>query len=171
MSGYWPTGIDISDTGLPKTILETARDDWEKESGGLLTLLLQETESQSGNKLIVVHAKHIPGNRTATLFSVVHRPDNPYPVAIQPEEKKIPDFLKKSYPKFDFSSIHTLMEVDKEVHNKWVSDTPSEFRLKLQEAFNLGSVKSEVTSLISHSPPAEDETLGDESDGPPSGQE
>jgi hypothetical protein len=33
--------------------------------------------------------------------------------------------------------------------NKWVSDTPSEFRKKLSEAFNLGIIKREILNLAS----------------------
>jgi hypothetical protein len=35
------------------------------------------------------------------------------------------------------------------VVNQWVSDTPSEFRKKLSEAFNLGIIKREILNLAS----------------------
>jgi hypothetical protein len=171
MSGFWPTGLDISDTAPPTAILKTAQGEWETKSGGVLTLVLQEAESESGNTMIIVHAKYIPGNRTATLFSVVHRPNAPYPVTIQAEKEDLPEFLKKSYRKPDLGDIASIGMYGQEIQNKWVSDTPSEFRSKLEEAFNLGSVKRVVLSLISHTPPAEGETVVGEGGGPPSEQE
>jgi hypothetical protein len=137
----------------------------------VLTLVLQEAESQSGNTMIIVHAKYIPGNRTATLFSVVHRPNAPYPVTIQPEKEDLPQFLKKSYLRPGLAGIASIGAFEQEIQNKWVSDTLSEFRSKLKEAFNLGSVKRVVLSLISHTPPAEGETVGGEGGGLPSEQD
>lgn len=39
--------------------------------------------------------------------------------------------------------------IDHLAENPWVSDTPSEFRKKLIEAFNLGSVKTKILNLAS----------------------
>jgi hypothetical protein len=168
MSGFWPAGLDVSDTEAPKTILEAARSEWESQSKGALTLVFQEATSQSGNKMIIVHAKYIPGSRTSSLFSVVHRPKTPYPVTIQPEKENLPDFLKKSYYQPGLSETATVSFRGHEVENRWVSDTPAEFRSKLKEAFNLGSVKREVLSLVSYSPPAEDDTAVAEDSEPSS---
>lgn len=159
MSMFWPSNIELSDTEAPMEILETARKDWETESGGVLTLLLQEAESQSGHHMVIVHAKHVPSNRTATLFSVVHRPSAPYPVTIQPKDDALPVFLQKSYYQPAFSSIAATMGMvqGRQVTNKWVSDTPSEFRAKLSEVFNLGVVKCEILSLVSNAPAAQEQ--------------
>ena len=50
-----------------------------------------------------------------------------------------------------------MREVQK-VSNPWVSDTPAEFREKLAEAFNEGSVKSIILNLASNS---SDDTNGE----------
>ncbi len=170
MSKFWPTGLDIKDTASPAAILETAQGEWETKSEGLLTLVLQETSSESGNAMIIVHAKHMPGDRTATLFSVVHRPNVPYPVTIQPAKENLPEFLKKTYTKRGMGGLVLDMQ-DREVENEWVSDTPSEFRSKLEKVFNLGSVKREVLSLMTHSSHAVDDTAGVEEDGTPNDNE
>lgn len=146
MTNYWPSGLDLTDVQSPMAILREARSDWEEESDGLLTLILQTAESTSGNDMIIVHAKHNPSNRTATLFSVVYRPDIPYPATLLPKDDELPDFLKKHYIKPGIS-IGLPIE-DKTVVNPWVADTPLEFRNNLTEVFNLAIIKSEVLSIV-----------------------
>ncbi|XCN72601.1 MAG: hypothetical protein Q3M24_20275 [Candidatus Electrothrix aestuarii] len=153
MSSFWPEGLSVSDTQSPYEILESAKEEWETASDGVLTLVLQESEPKDGIETITVHAKHIPSNRTSTLFSVAHRQKEFYPITIQPREKEeLPDILKKSYyqPGAGIGGVvlATIRE-GKTVTNKWVSDTPSEFRQKLAEAFNLSVVKSAVLNLTS----------------------
>lgn len=157
MSIFWPNGIDLNDTESPLDILKNAKKEWEAESNGMLTLLLQETESESGNKMIIVHAKHVPGNRTTTLFSVVHRPKDAYPVNIQPEKVDMPEFLKKTYYKPGIADMGIRGIQGRTVTNEWVSETPSEFRSSLKKVFNLGYIKQEVLSLLSYSPVTEDQ--------------
>jgi hypothetical protein len=164
MSSFWPDGLEISDTQSPKDILNTANEEWQKNSDGILELVLQDAESESGNSMIIVHAKHVVNDRTATLFSIIHQPEKPYPVTIKPEkEESLPEFLRKSY---DTINVHgslntrqakTIQESVQaltslpflRVVNKWVADTPSEFREKLSEAFNLGIIKREILNLAS----------------------
>ncbi len=167
MSSFWPKGVELNDTQSPRDILKTAQEEWQIASDGILDLILQDAESKSGNSMIIVHAKNVATNRTATLFSIVHQPEKPYPVTIQPEKEDLPTFLKKSY--YDESTLNKLskgselekmirtsallpiqraVDLDvKPVVNNWVSDTPSEFRNKLSEAFNLGIVKREILNL------------------------
>jgi hypothetical protein len=163
MSSFWPDGFEISDTESPRDILNTAKEDWQKNSNGLMDLVLQDAESESGNPIIIVHAKHVVKNRTSMLFSIVHQPEQPYPVTIEPKGEKIPDFLQKSYyepipqgsPLLADSILGTRILgtardlIPKQVVNKWVSDTPSEFREKLSEVLNLGFIKREMLNLAS----------------------
>jgi hypothetical protein len=150
MSSFWPDGVEISDTQSPKDILNTAQEEWQTASDGILQLVLQDTKSESGNSMIIVHAKNVASNRTATLFSIVH----------QPEKEDLPTFLKKSYyepisqSQLKNLSVGLSMMAEKgkginPVINPWVSDTPPEFRKKLSEAFNLGIVKREILNLTS----------------------
>lgn len=160
---FWPQDIQLSDTQSPLEILNTAQEEWRTSSDGIMELVLQDTMSNSGNSMIIVHAKHVISNRTATLFSIVYRADYPYPVTIQPKDEDLPTFLKKSYYKPGARSIAEMKEhislipttriaekqgvSGKQVLNQWVSDTPSEFREKLVEVFNLGAIKSEILNL------------------------
>jgi hypothetical protein len=169
MSSFWPDGIQISDTQSPKDILNTANEEWQKNSDGILELVLQDAKSESGHSMIIVHAKHVANNRTATLFSIVHQPNKPYPVRIQPEKEELPDFLKKSYYRpnpsrlrnFNFALLEESQSNFKQVVNQWVSDTPSEFRKKLAEVFNLGIIKREILNLASSTMSNTNEDLDD----------
>ena len=156
MSDFWPD-IELEDTASPKDILEEARGNWEQQSGGRFTLVLQPVTSQSGNAMVIVHAKHEPSRRTAELFSVVHRPESPYPTTIQPKSEDLPSFLKKEYMtrSVDYGiAAARYGEKDEVVRNKWVADTPAEFRSKLREVLTLGTTKSEIVSLAATRPPA-----------------
>ncbi|MEM6839918.1 MAG: hypothetical protein AAF609_24160 [Cyanobacteria bacterium P01_C01_bin.120] len=150
MSNFWPKGLDLKDISSPHTILEAARQDWHEHSNGLLTLVIQETESEEGNAMLIVHAKHVPSNRTVTLFSVVHRADGPYPARIQPRNEELPNFLKKTYNQSGTANLaKTLSALTAgTVTNPWVCDTPGEFRSRLEDVFDLGAVKSEILNLI-----------------------
>ena len=155
MSNFWPAGFELSDTESPMQILKSAQEEWATQSDGALVLLLKHCKSQMGNDMIVVDAKHVPSNRTTTLFEVVHRPATPYPVTIQPKGMDLPDFLKKSYHQQGIDSIVAASVVASyrmtghDVTNEWVADTPSEFRTKLTQVFNLGTTKSEILNLVS----------------------
>jgi hypothetical protein len=155
MSDFWPSGLDMQDTASPEVILSTAGKEWSEESGGVVTLVIQGAESKGGDRLLIVHAKHVPSDRTVKLFSVLHRPNAPYPARIYPDEDKVPDYLKKRYydPGFSLGSMRAVASVlsereAREVTNEWVCDTPREFRSHLIEALNQGVVKSEVLGLI-----------------------
>jgi hypothetical protein len=160
MGNFWPSGLELSDTQSPREILESAQDDWRTSSNGIMDLILQDAQSESGNTMIIVHAKNLVNNRTATLFSIVHLPERPYPVKIQPKDEDLPDFLKKSYnePVSKYmseilgtkTSLLDLYKKERSVTNPWVSDTPSEFRKNLANAFNLGIIKREILNLASH---------------------
>lgn len=164
MGNYWPSGIDFSDIPQsPREILKVAREDWDTGSEGIMELVLQDAESETGNPIIIVYAKHVPSNRTSKLFSIIHRPNNPYPVTIQLEVEDLPNFLKKSYHRLeDFErAAMGVRQVLEPISNEWVSDTPSEFRKKLREAFNLGSVKSVIINTVSVASDASDDTNGE----------
>ena len=156
MSTFWPSDLEVKDTHSPMEILQEALRDWETNTDGLMTLVLQPTKSTYGDEMIIVHAKYVPSNRTASLFSVLHRPSNPYPVTILPRDDELPDYLKKTYRKpGPFSRVVPIVVEGRTVTNDWVADTPLEFRAKLEKAFNLSVVKSEVLNLAREVPAAE----------------
>jgi hypothetical protein len=100
--------------------------------------------------MIIVHAKHVPGNRTTTLFSVISRPNAPYPATIQPKEDVLPNALKKTYykPGVLDGLESKVITAGQKITNQWVSDSPSEFRTNLEQAFNLSFVKSAILNLL-----------------------
>lgn len=153
MPSYWPSGLELSDTASPMNILLDACNEWKTNSEGLLDLVMQTGQSNSGNDMIFVHVKHIPTNRTASLLSIVMRPGLPYPARLQPFEEDLPNIFKKEYPKRDSrfgisAASQALKTLESFEVNQWVAETPSEFRSKLAEAFNLGSTKSIILSLL-----------------------
>jgi len=152
MSNFWPSDLDISDTQSPKEILKVAQQDWNTKSGGMMELVLQDTKSETGNFMIIAHAKHVASNRTVTLFSILHRLGKPYPVTIQQKHEKLPDVLKKSY--YKSSSLSAIgdfarMKEPELILNEWVAETPAEFRTKLDKTFQLGTIKSSILNLMS----------------------
>ncbi|MCI5132182.1 MAG: hypothetical protein D3904_11835 [Candidatus Electrothrix sp. EH2] len=163
MSRFWPEGLSVSDVQSPYEILESAREEWEAESEGILTLELQLSDADEGNATITVSAKHVPSNRTSTLFAVIHRLNEPYPAVIKPYCKTLPNILKKSYvqPGMNVekneSYEYEFLTHEGTVTNKRVSDTPAEFREKLTASFNLSEVKAAVLSLTSRREPLNDD--------------
>lgn len=162
MSNFWPDGLELNDTISPMKILELAQEDWDTNSGGVLTLVLQEAQSTTNLDMIIVHAKHMLSGRTTTLFTVAHRPNAPYPATIQPKDDDLPDFLKKSYYKPGLADLGGAVSVafkggtqGHNVTNEWVSDTPQEFRTNLTKIFNHGVIKADILSLISNTPVVE----------------
>lgn len=150
MTSFWPLGMDLRDVQTPHEILKQAQLEWKERSEGLLGLIIQETETTTQEPMLIVHAVLVPTNRTVELFSVVHRIDSPYPARIQPRENALPDFLKKKHYEPGIADLHEPMVLTgREVTNKWVCDTPSEFRDQLRQVFELGTVKSDVLNLVS----------------------
>nr|VFK27668.1 MAG: hypothetical protein BECKMB1821G_GA0114241_102924 [Candidatus Kentron sp. MB]VFK33043.1 MAG: hypothetical protein BECKMB1821I_GA0114274_103925 [Candidatus Kentron sp. MB]VFK75707.1 MAG: hypothetical protein BECKMB1821H_GA0114242_102925 [Candidatus Kentron sp. MB] len=154
MNSFWPEDLSLDDTQPPYEVLKSAREEWERETGGAMTLVLQQAESESNDAMIIVHAKHVATNRTATLLSVIHRPNEPYPATIQPRREKLPNILKRSYYEPGTGELASALSMSnimtgegQTVTNEWVSDTPSEFREKLSKAFNSSPVKTAILAL------------------------
>lgn len=169
MTNFWPLGFDLQDTASPEEILQLAKKEWSEQSNGLLSLVIQKAQSTTNNDMLIVHAKHVPSNRTATLFSVVHRPGVPYPARIQPRDGEIPDVLKKTYFRPGLAG-YALRTHGEEVTNPWVCDTPEEFRSNLSEVFSLGSLKSEILSLISGATPSPKADIENQAHGESEGE-
>lgn len=148
MSIFWPSDINIQDTEPPIKILKGAKNDWEENSKGNLTLLFDKSTDETTTN-ITVYAEHTSSKKTATLFSIMHRSQNPYPVTIKPVYIDLPNHLKKSYYEPGITEVVTDYGFKgRTVENKWVSDTPSEFRSKLSDVFKLGGIKHIILSLV-----------------------
>ena len=167
MNNFWPEDVSVDDTSSPYDILESAREEWEAETEGEMTLELQQGESKNGHKMVIVHAKHVPSNRTATLLEIVHRQSEPYPVTIQPREEELPDILKRERYQPGLREIGVPADLSplegRKIKNEWVSDTPSEFREKLSKALHLSAVKTAILGLACE---ASDAAPEDEEDEP-----
>lgn len=171
MSSFWPSDLDVSDISSPLEILELANQEWKEKSSGELNLLIQEAEPVENIQTFYVYAKHGPSSQTAVLFSVLYRLNIPYPARIIPRETVLPNALKKSYysPGLDTAlKMNTAASLaanlkGKQVINERVCETPAEFRSELKKVFNLGSVKSEIVSLVSNN--ASSAELASDSEG------
>lgn len=149
MSTFFPEDLDLKDTSSPLDILKSAKEDWSNHSNGMLDLIVQEAVSANKNDLLIIHARHVPSNRTITLFSVAQRPNAPYPARIQPKGDELPDLFKKTYYQPGIADMGSVFRAGGQITNEWVCDTPAEFRSKLKKVFNLGTLKSDVLSLVS----------------------
>ncbi len=101
-------------TVMPKEILEN----WRFVDDNI-RLVLQDTTSESGNSMIIVHAKHVPSNRTSRLFTIKCHPSYPYPISI-------------------------YMEIDRTVCTTF---NECRFRENLAKMFNLPIIKDKILDL------------------------
>lgn len=174
MNEFWPEGLSLKDLISPYEMLRLAQQEWEQKSDGAMVLVLERDRSEDGHTVIIVYARYIPSNRTASLLKVIHRQSVPYPVTIHPRSENLPAFLKRSHYQpgiGDFSGVAGIMREatkGRTVTNRWVSDTPSEFREKLAEAFNLSDVKTAILGLASEvaPQPPEDSASAAQNDDP-----
>ena len=149
MRDFWPSGVDLEDTASPVEILKEANAEWVEKTGGKFELLIQEATSKDHGVVVIVHARHSPSNRTATLFSVTHRPAAPYPARIWPKGDELPNTLKKTYYQAGWDALSSsFSRPGREVTNEWVADTPAEFRVHLK-ASDKSSVRHEICAAIS----------------------
>ena len=176
--GFFPDDIELSEIFSPSEILEDAKRDWDAHSNGILLLQISQALVESEEELVLdVYVIHSPSKRMAKVLSVAHRPNHPYPIEIRPESFNIPKYLKKSYktqtrrspsPLFSIADQMRAIEralpevVTQTITNEWVCDTPSEFKEKLENAFNLGSVKSTIHNIIAGSFQGDDEISSSE---------
>ena len=156
MSNFWPSGLDLKDTDTVHDILQAAQKEWQERSLGQLVLLLQDERSSDGHQLYIIHAKHVPTNRILALFRVKHLAGEAYPASIQPREDKLPNYLRKTYYEPGPADYMTQDDPNDEpgriVTNKWVANSPAEFRNMLHEVFNLDSIKSALVAFVSTKP-------------------
>jgi hypothetical protein len=116
--------------------------------------------TSEGFQVIHAYASHVLSGRSTKLFSVYHRSLAAYPVNIKIDEEDIPTQLQKEYIKINFQPFHRVPEPHEEIiENKWVSDSPAEFRRKLSDAFSASTIRAKLINLIAGSDVAsEDET-------------
>lgn len=174
--GFFPDNIELSEIFSPSEILENAKREWDARSNGILLLQISQAFLESEEELVLeVYIVHSPSKRMAKALSVAHRPNHPYPIEIRPEPFNIPKYLKKSYkiqsrrsPSPLFSIVDQMREIERAlpevvtqtITNEWVCDTPTEFREKLEKAFNLGTIKSTIHNIIAGTSQGDDQFCG-----------
>ena len=154
VESFWPDGIAVDDTRSPRRILDEANEEWQEMSGRRLGLVVHDTTSQNGFRMLLVHAMDFESDRSMSLFSVLHRPGRAYPARIQFDSSEdVPNFLRKEYYEPSLGALHDLslskIARGKHVKNKWVAETPNEFRSLLVSAMNLDHIKTGLVNLLS----------------------
>jgi hypothetical protein len=155
---FFPPDLDLENTQSPEDILTEAKAEWQAKGQGILSLVIDRICASDGSLVTYnVYAMHVPSSRIEHIFSVLHEKEKAYPASIEINQREIPRDLKKSYTiaarpggAFFKSTVEVLNAAlpERKIINEWVSESPSEFNEKLQRAFGLGSVKSEITNLI-----------------------
>ncbi len=152
MPTFWPEDITVEDLASPEEIIEEAAIEWHTRSNGKLTLVMQEGQSgeDEDQRFLYVHAQVVATKKTVTLFSILHREGLFYPCRLIPKNSPIPNFLLRDYetggiPRSPVKVIDPIVKV----HQKWVCETPSEFRKELAEVMRLPTIKAEIISLLS----------------------
>lgn len=165
MAAFFPKSLNVRDTATPMDVLVEAQADWRKSSNGVLSLRFRGAVSEKGDALIYVYAEHVPTERTTELLRIAHRMKSPFPLTIIFEKASLPTYLKRSYPNPVVKALPGISSVSEmsssEVENPWVCDTPGEFRVKLEKAFNERIIVAELQSLLSAGEEAP-EALGEE---------
>ena len=160
---FFPHDLEIANVQSPLDILSEAKNEWDTEGQGVITLLVDEgrsTESDIVYALIRVYAQHIPTERIENLLTVIHVCDKPYPARINLAKEDIPSVLRKerlvpvkNAGLMAAGLLQTLSEAipAHTVSEEWVCQSPGEFRKQLAKALTRGSVKSAITNIIAAS--------------------
>jgi hypothetical protein len=152
--GFWPNDIIVKQDNSPRDIMRRAGEEL-MASTGVLSVAIRET--LLSDRLVL---RFIVQNQTYSLeynlFEASHRPNQSYPVVIEPPASDIPDFLKREryIPGSPGLTAHSAVTMyllggssGRTVKNEWVCATPAEFTEKLKELFALDYVKSNLVSL------------------------
>lgn len=151
MSYFWPKDLDLKLIQSPEEILNEAKEEFLRESDGLISLDLTITQSVEGNDECTVRAISNLTNRSVTLFRVVSRSGYPFPNVLVLQEDSLPPYLmknvKKRTPGVSLPRVDFMISQEVEVPNEWVSSCTSEFRKRLQTALTSVYVKSCLTNI------------------------
>ena len=160
---FFPSNLEIVNVQSPLDILSEAKDEWDAEGQGVITLLVDDgrsTKSDVVYAFIRVYALHIPTERVENLLTVVHVCDKPYPARIELEKEDTPAYLRKERyvpaRKAGLMNSDIFQALNKTipahtVYEEWVCQSPDEFRKQLAKALTRGSVKSAITNIIAAS--------------------
>ena len=160
---FFPRDLEIVNVQSPLDILSEAKNEWDAEGQGVITLLVVEGRSTTPDIVyacIRVYAQHIPTERIEYLLTVIHVCDKPYPARIELVKEDIPANLRKErfvpamrggLVSSDFFERVNKAAPAHTVSEEWVCQSPGEFRKQLAKALTRGSVKSAITNIIAAS--------------------
>jgi len=169
---FWPDDINADEIRSPRDIMEEAGEELDLRTGKL-TVSIQESQLED-RVVLAFEVTRRESKVIVNLFEASHRPDQPYPVVINPPAPDIPEFLlKERYVGGKLSMAATLEQVTrgmagKFVENEWVCTTPFEFKHKLTELFSMDYVTVRIISLLAsvRSQEASDADAGDTGEDP-----
>ncbi len=151
---FWPNDIIVERNNSPRDIMMRAGDELSIRTK---VLSVSIRESRLSDRVVLGFiVENEAYSLEFNLLEASHRPDQSYPVVIEPPPSDIPDFLKRERyipgsPGLGFTSKALSMVIEgsagRTVENEWVCATPAEFTEKLKKVFALDHVKSTIVSL------------------------
>ncbi|HKM53525.1 MAG TPA: hypothetical protein VJY33_08940 [Isosphaeraceae bacterium] len=151
---FWPNDIIVERNNSPRDIMMRAGDELSIRTK---VLSVSIRESRLSDRVVLGFiVKNEAYSLEFNLLEASHRPDQSYPVVIEPPPSDIPDFLKRERyipgsPGLGFTSKALSMVIEgsagRTVENEWVCATPAEFTEILKKVFALDHVKSTIVSL------------------------
>lgn len=154
---FWPADINAEEILPPRDIMHAAGIELENRTGILNVMIV---ESKLDDRVVLAfELTNEESSRTLNLFEASHRIKECYPVAINPPNSDVPEFLRRkryvpgqpgALEGSSIGAFHRVMQgtQGRYVDNEWVCATPTEFRTKLTDLFAKDSVKSRIVSLM-----------------------
>ena len=156
---FWPNDIFADDVISPRDIMMRAGDELNTRTK---VLSVSIRENRLTDRVVL---GFVVNNNTYSLafnlFEASHRPNESYPVVIDPPASDIPEFLRRQRyipgsPGLMTSRVIPLHVLEgtpgKTVTNEWVCATPAEFTEKLKKLLALDYVKANIVSLLAPTP-------------------
>lgn len=158
----WPDDLRVEEVVAPEEILQEQADYLTKRMGSLILGFVEKSISENRIDLKFI----VKSNRFDAqycLFTVMHRKEFDYPVAIDPPDIDLPNYLKKQYyqPSVtesvsdalkagnQFNTLGLLLSSSgKTIENAWVAATPKEFSDKIGVILKSAEVRSVIVSLM-----------------------
>lgn len=154
---FWPDEINADVVISPIEIMEEAGAELEQKT--LRLAVTVRTTQLSDRVVLAFEISNHSAQTTVNLFEVSHQIEQPYPVAIDPPEYRIPEFLTRiqlvprrpgKIENFVTTVAPRNLQTIPEsyVENEWICATPTEFKKKLTELFARDDVKARIITLL-----------------------
>lgn len=169
----WSEDIKYEDVISPEEILKYQANQLEARTNGLL---VGEIVKHLGEDRITLgfEVEATLSSKRVRLFEVQHREEYEYPVAIQPPNEELPDFLKDRVYQQSFGDLarsvakatkpvlmgsDTALAPGQWVQSEWVASSPEQFTTKVEELLSRPAIKAIVLSLLSGARKQQDNEL------------